>query len=95
MENRKSSEKLEKLTIRISKSKKEMLKKISINHEVMFINISDALMTGKNAFDIEKFKYLKIFLENLEKNFINGAEFLDANIIQEELIEISNKCKNE
>ena len=48
----------------------------------------------KNAFDIEKFNYLKIFLENLEKNFINGAEFLDANIIQEELIEISNICKN-
>ena len=28
MENKKSSEKLEKLTIRISKSKKEMLKKM-------------------------------------------------------------------
>ncbi len=47
----------------------EILKKISINHEVMFINISDALMTGKNAFDVEQENYIpEFFLKDSKLN---------------------------
>ena len=28
------------------------LKKLSLLHDVMFVNVSDALMTGYNAFDV-------------------------------------------
>ena len=47
----------------------ELLKRISINHEVMFINISDALMTGKNAFDVEQENYIpEFFLKDSKLN---------------------------
>ena len=43
------------------------LKKLSLLHDVMFINISDALMTGYNAFDIEQDSYIPDYILEDEK----------------------------
>lgn len=43
------------------------LKKISLKHDVMLVNISDALMTGYNTFDIEQENYIPDFLLEDEK----------------------------
>lgn len=43
------------------------LKKLSLLHDVMFINISDALMTGYNAFDIDKDSYIPDYILEDEK----------------------------
>ncbi len=43
------------------------LKKISLLHDVMFINVSDALMTGYNAFDIDKDCYIPDYILEDEK----------------------------
>mgnify|MGYP004497928135 CR=1 FL=1 len=40
----------------------QTLKKVSLKHDVMIVNISDALMTGINAFDIEKEDYIPEYL---------------------------------
>lgn len=40
----------------------DVLKKISAIHDVMFINISDALMTGKSIFDINKDEYIPNYI---------------------------------
>ena len=42
-----------------------ILKKLSLRHDVMIININDAYMTGNNAYDIENEMYIpKMFLED-------------------------------
>lgn len=38
------------------------LKKLSLLHDAMFINISDALMTGYNAYDIDKDGYIPDYI---------------------------------
>lgn len=43
------------------------LKKLSLLHDVMFINISDALMTGYNAFDIDQDSYIPDYILEDEK----------------------------
>lgn len=43
------------------------LKKLSLLHDVMFINISDALMTGYNAFDIDQDIYIPDYILEDEK----------------------------
>ena len=45
----------------------ETLKKLSLLHDVMFINISDALMTGNNAFDVDKDCYIPDYILEDEK----------------------------
>lgn len=43
------------------------LKKLSLLHDVMFINISDALMTGYNAYDIDQDGYIPDYILEDEK----------------------------
>ncbi len=50
----------------------QTLKKISLKHDVMIVNISDALMTGINAFDIEQENYIPEYL--LEDERLKNAE---------------------
>ncbi len=40
----------------------ETLRKLSLLHDVMFINVSDALMTGYNAFDVDKDCYIPDYI---------------------------------
>ena len=47
----------------------ETLKKLSLLHDVMIINVSDALLTGYNTFDVDQDNYVPDFLlddENLK-----------------------------
>ncbi len=50
----------------------ETLRRLSLLHDIMFINISDALMTGYNAFDLDQGSYIPDYiledeqLKNLE-----------------------------
>ena len=59
MENKKSSEKLEKLTIRISKSKKEMLKKMV--EKSSYNSLSEIARAG-----IEKELNVEMYKESLD-----------------------------
>ena len=43
------------------------LKRLSLLHDVMFINISDALMTGYNVFDMDQNNYIPEFILEDEK----------------------------
>lgn len=43
------------------------LKKMSLKHDVMIVNISDALMTGDNTFDIEQENYIPDYMLEDEK----------------------------
>lgn len=45
----------------------ETLRRLSLLHDVMFINISDALMTGYNAFDIDQDTYIPDYILEDEK----------------------------
>ena len=45
----------------------QTLKKVSLKHDVMIVNISDALMTGNNAFDIEQEEYIPDYILEDEK----------------------------
>jgi uncharacterized protein (DUF58 family) len=54
----------------ISNIKEKTLKSLSLLNDVMIINISDALMTGYNTYDVEQDNYIPDFLledENLKK----------------------------
>ena len=51
----------------MSSISEEILKKLSLLHDVMFINISDALMTGYNAFDMDQDTYIPDFILEDEK----------------------------
>lgn len=46
----------------MSNLSEETLRRLSIRHDVMFINISDALMTGYNAYDVDDNTYIPDFL---------------------------------
>jgi len=43
------------------------LRKLSLLNDVMFINISDALMTGYNAFDVDQDSYIPDYILEDEK----------------------------
>lgn len=43
------------------------LRRLSLLHDVMFINISDALMTGYNAFDVDQDSYIPDYILEDEK----------------------------
>ena len=46
----------------MSSISEETLRRLSILHDIMFINISDALMTGENSFDVDMDKYIPDFI---------------------------------
>ena len=82
MENKKSSEKLEKLTIRISKSKKEMLKKMV--EKSSYNSLSEIARAG-----IEKELNVEMYKESLD--FIVKA--LDQMLDEKLKPFIASKCK--
>ena len=43
------------------------LRRLSLLHDVMFINVSDALMTGYNSFDVDMDKYIPDYILEDEK----------------------------
>ncbi len=45
----------------------ETLRRLSLLHDVMFINVSDALMTGYNAFDVDQNSYIPDYILEDEK----------------------------
>lgn len=45
----------------------ETLRKLSVLHDVMFINISDAFMTGYHAFDVDQDRYIPDYILEDEK----------------------------
>lgn len=45
----------------------QTLKRLSLLHDVMFINISDAFMTGYNAFDVDQDSYIPDYILEDEK----------------------------
>lgn len=51
----------------MSNISEETLRKLSLLHDVMFINISDALMTGDNVFDIDQDDYIPDYILEDEK----------------------------
>ena len=51
----------------MSKLSEDILRKLSLLHDVMFINISDALMTGYNAFDVDENSYIPDYILDDEK----------------------------
>ena len=51
----------------MSKISEETLKRLSYLHDVLFINVSDALMTGYNAYDMDQDKYIPDYILEDEK----------------------------
>ena len=51
----------------MSSISEETLRRLSMLHDVMFINISDAFMTGYNAYDIDSENYIPDFILEDEK----------------------------
>ena len=69
----------------------ETLRKLSLLHDVMFINISDALMTGYNAFDVDKECYIPDYI--LEDQKLKDIELDIKTKIYEETKEKFKKYK--
>lgn len=51
----------------MSNISEETLRKLSLLHDVMFVNVSDALMTGYNAFDVDQDSYIPDYILEDEK----------------------------
>lgn len=51
----------------MSSVSEETLRRLSLLHDVMFINISDAFMTGYNAFDVDQDSYIPDYILEDEK----------------------------
>ena len=75
----------------MSKVSEKTLKGLSLLHDVMFINISDALMTGDNVFDIEEQEYIPDYI--LEDEKLKDIEMKIKNKIYEETKEKFKKYK--
>lgn len=58
------------------------LKRMSLKHDVMLVNISDALMTGYNTFDIEQENYIPDYI--LEDEKLKNIEIEIKNQIYED-----------
>ncbi len=69
----------------------ETLKKLSILHDVMFINISDAFMTGYNAYDVEQGSYIPDFI--LEDKKLKDIELQVKTKIYEDIKDRFKKYK--
>lgn len=75
----------------MSNISEETLRKLSLLHDVMFINISDALMTGYNAFDIDQNSYIPDYI--LEDEHLKEIELEVKTKIYEETKEKFKKYK--
>ena len=67
------------------------LKSLSLLHDVMFVNISDALMTGYNAFDVDQNKYIPDYI--LEDDKLKDIEIEIKNKIYDQTKEKFKKYK--
>ena len=67
------------------------LKKLSLLHDVMFMNISDAFMTGHSAFDIDQDNYIPDYI--LEDEKLKEIELKIKTTIYEETKEKFKKYK--
>lgn len=75
----------------MSNISEKTLKSLSLLHDVMFINISDALMTGYNAFDMDQENYIPNYI--LEDEKLREIELELKNKIYEETKEKFKKYK--
>ncbi len=75
----------------MSNISEETLRKLSLLHDVMFINISDALMTGYNAFDVDQDSYIPDYI--LEDEKLKDIELQIKTQIYEETKEKFKKYK--
>ena len=69
----------------------DTLKRLSLLHDVMFINISDALMTGYNAFDMDQNNYIPDYI--LEDDKLKDIELEIKTKVYEETKERFKKYK--
>lgn len=69
----------------------ETMRRLSLLHDVMFINISDALMTGYNAFDVDEDSYIPDYI--LEDKKLKDIELDIKTKIYEETKEKFKKYK--
>lgn len=75
----------------MSNISEETLRKLSLLHDVMFINISDAFMTGYNAFDVDEEDYIPDYV--LEDENLKNIELEIKTKIYEETKEKFKKHK--
>ena len=75
----------------MSNISEETLRKLSLLHDVMFINVSDAFMTGYNAFDVDQDTYIPDYI--LEDETLKKIELEIKTKIYEETKEKFKKYK--
>lgn len=75
----------------MSNMSEELLRKLSLLHDVMFINISDALMTGYNAYDLDQEVYIPDYI--LEDTKLKDLELEIKTKIYDETKEKFKKYK--
>lgn len=75
----------------MSNISEETLKRLSLLHDVMFINVSDALLTGYNVYDVDQDSYIPDYI--LEDEHLRNIELEIKNKIYEETKERFKKYK--
>ena len=75
----------------MSNISEETLKRLLLLHDVMFINVSDALMTGYNVYDVDQDSYIPDYI--LEDEHLRNIELEIKNKIYEETKERFKKYK--
>lgn len=75
----------------IDKVKEEILKKIAMQHDILFINIKDAYMSEENIYDVEASEYIPNLL--LQDPKIYELEKQERKKIQEKNNKKLKKCK--
>ncbi len=75
----------------MSNISEETLRRLSLLHDVMFVNISDALMTGYNSFDVDQDSYIPDYI--LEDEKLKDIELEIKNKIYKETKEKLKKHK--
>ena len=75
----------------MSNISEETLKRLSLLHDVMFINVSDALLTGYNVYDVDQDSYIPDYI--LEDEHLRNIELKIKNKIYEETKERFKKYK--
>ena len=75
----------------MSNISEETLKRLSLLHDVMFINVPDALLTGYNVYDVDQDSYIPYYI--LEDEHLRNIELEIKNKIYEETKERFKKYK--
>lgn len=75
----------------MSNISEETLKRLSLLHDVMFVNVSDALLTGYNVYDVDQDSYIPDYI--LEDEQLRNIELEIKNKIYEETKERFKKYK--